>query len=758
MQAQAPLSPESRDRRASGSFVDFSLPTFVGEEAHHPIKKMVEGSCKTKETQLLGSSRCNGILFVSSNQLMSLNIPQKGFDLDEDPNELHEVIAGALGTTCSNAFPAYIELAEAISDTYVICQPNEALLFNASVVLPADFFADAENPKEGAVTRPFPGDTVIVRIPRTMPRPVGYTIQEGNVVDQAVATSCEDCHPILAAWLKIQKRCHKLPSRLISASKIRKLGEEFLPPNPFEVPTGSKLKVNLALLNGDKNNVLSLVGQTWKRVLNVMAANTAEFKRKNPHLYKVERITTQVPVANSTTATGSANKESNDATVIGHNYKRAIASKMLLLARIDKSSNTVILPTLREQFKLTFQQGTNDLIRRYYKSLIKDFAKQRQKQSRDYFTKSINLPEWNACSINLWLQNCLHDTSLDSKHTLRYAISVLNFLTENLFDDNLVKYRNKTREEEIEMDVENEKNRSKLSLETYLGGLQDRVEHVITALANFECHLAAIENFDHEADQDKPIIVYMVRQLADVIASQDFQQFANRYTTTFPWLAHTLVTFFQMFFSEFATIARNNELIFQVLKGETIAASVFDKVQAQFKDMLQDLNNAASYQKISAFQMAPSSFSSSSAPKNHDKKNFSNNTSGGDPNDGPIRKRAKGSDRTKGWYVASGSVRWPNLSEKFCIRYAQIGAFCRNEKCDFKHKMYPNHFSPEDRLIIHRYVSENDQVDFGPNVTYVPRTIERKNSEDANSVATSPKKSPKKDKNDNALDGAPDTP
>lgn len=307
------------------------------------------------------------------------------------------------------------------------------------------------------------------------------------------------------------------------------------------------------------------------------------------------------------------------------------------------------------------------------------------------------------------------------------------------------------------MDVENEKNRSKLSLETDLGGLQDRVEHVITALANFECHLAAIEDFDHHDDEDKPLIVYMVRQFADVIASQYFQQFANRYTTTFPWLAHTLVTFFQMFFSEFATIARNNELIFQVLKGDTIDASVFDKVRAQFKDMLRDLNNAASYQKNSAFQMAPASYTVSKAAA-IEKKKLNSNSNGNEhePTEGPPRKRIRsGSDRSKGWYTASGSVRWPILSEKFCIRHAQIGAACRSEKCEFKHKTYPNNFNDEDRRAIYKYVSENDQVEFGPNVTYVPRSIERKSSEDAGSVAASPKKSPKKD--DNASD-APKTP
>ena len=184
---------------------------------------------------------------------------------------------------------------------------------------------------------------------------------------------------------------------------------------------------------------------------------------------------------------------------------------MIFLARVKEGEDFIILPKLKEQFKMTFEQGKIELIRRYYKSMMKDFSKQRQKKSRDFFTKSINIPEWNSCSVNLWLNSCLHDDGLDSKILLKYSISILNFLGENPYDESLVLYQNKTKEEEMEMDVENEKHRSKLSLETYLNGLQERPEHVITALANLECHLAAAEEFDNEPDEEKPLIVYMIR-------------------------------------------------------------------------------------------------------------------------------------------------------------------------------------------------------------------------------------------------------
>ena len=487
---------------------------------------------------------------------------------------------------------------------------------------------------------------------------------------------------------------------------------------------------------GDRNNALSLAGQTWKRIGDVITANTVDYKKKNPLLYK--SVSPSKPASASAAGPVSSVSSSNDPTVIDHNYKRAIASKMLFLARVKEGNPHIVLPALREQFKMTFQQGKIELIRRYYKSLMKDFAKQRQKRSRDFFTKSINIPEWNACRVKLWLNACLHDDGLDSKHLLRYSISLLNFLAENPYDDNLVQYQNKTKEEEIEMDVENEKNRSKLSLETYLGGLQERPEHVITALANLECHLAAAEEFDHEADEDKPLIVYMIRQFADVIASQEFQQFANRYATKFPWLAHTLIVYCQMFFSEFAAIARNNELIFKVLKGVDIDVSIFNKVQHQFRDMIQDLNNAASYQKITPFQMAPSSYKAPTTSQTS-KARENDNNGGREGNETiPPRKRIR-SEKARGWLNASGPVRWPPLSERICTRYAQIGAICRHEHCEFKHKTYPNNFSDEDRRVIHKYVTETPHLEFGPTVNYVPKATEAKKDDEA-SILSSPKK------------------
>jgi len=238
--AQDPVSPATRDRRASGTFTDTGPTHLVGKPAHHPIKKMIDGSCKIKETQLLGSSRCDGILFVHRNQLGSINIPKKGFDLDEDPDEINDVIAGALGTICSSAIPAYIELTDAVSDALVLCTEEEKANFHCSDALPKNFFVDSEEALPGAINRPpLEGDLFVARVPRSMPRPIGCFIQEGNICDDAVLDSCLECHPDLGAWLLLHRECHQNSSRLVTANKIRNLDEDYLPDNFFEVPTKS---------------------------------------------------------------------------------------------------------------------------------------------------------------------------------------------------------------------------------------------------------------------------------------------------------------------------------------------------------------------------------------------------------------------------------------------------------------------------------------------------------------------------------------
>ena len=155
--------------------------------------------------------------------------------------------------------------------------------------------------------------------------------------------------------------------------------------------------------------------------------------------------------------------------------------------------------------------------------------------------------------------------------------------------------------------------------------------------------------------------------------------------------------------------------------------------------MLSELNNAASYQKIAPFQIAPASYKKQLSATATTKNPSNQNPDSGD-SDRP-KKKIRGV-KDKGWFSANGTVRWPQgLNERICTRYAQIGSVCRNESCEYKHKTYPHHFSDEERRIVYKWITETPHLEFGPNVNYVPKNLDNNGDESA-SEQKSPKKKP----------------
>ena len=70
-------------------------------------------------------------------------------------------------------------------------------------------------------------------------------------------------------------------------------------------------------------------------------------------------------------------------------------------------------------------------------------------------------------------------------------------------------------------------------------------------MANLEAHLAFMEGFDTDEEDDKPLIVQMLRKIADIITSQKFMKFYDKYNNQFPWISHVLLVYIQMIFAEF---------------------------------------------------------------------------------------------------------------------------------------------------------------------------------------------------------------
>lgn len=285
---------------------------------------------------------------------------------------------------------------------------------------------------------------------------------------------------------------------------------------------------------------------------------------------------------------------------------------MLLLARVSDSDPVATLPEFRDEFLAVLMESSKEVLVRLYRSGVTDFAHDRQQSSRDYFTRMIRLGIWNNCTVNLWVQDYLHDKPLDeAPHRLKQYISMLNFLAQsfNTTDDDLAKYLSASTREEMETLVgESTEKKAKIGLETYIGGLQERPEDVVTAMVNLEAHLAYMEDFDTDDDDGKPLLICMLIRIADIITSQKFMKFYDKHNGQYPWITHVLLTYVQMIFAEFATVARNNKYIHRVLCKDVIPASAYDRVREVFNDCVRDLTKAANLQSYLPFQTRPGSY------------------------------------------------------------------------------------------------------------------------------------------------------
>ena len=253
--------------------------------------------------------------------------------------------------------------------------------------------------------------------------------------------------------------------------------------------------------------------------------------------------------------------------------------------------------------------------------------------------------------------------------------------------------------------------KAKIGLETYIGGQQERPENIVTAMANLEAHLAFMEDFDMDDEDNKPLLVQMLRKIADIITSQKIMKFVDKYNGTYPWISHTLLVYIQMIFAEFATIARNNKFIVKVLKQENIPSSAYDRVQEIFRDCVRDLTKAANLQSYLAFQTKPGSFVSKKRPSSKMLDSGILPEKEGEPQ---IKKPRY--DTSRGRFEATGPFRFP-INDRICNRYAQIASFCKEgSNCLFKHKIFLVHFNPEEQQKIMDYVASNKNISFAPHI------------------------------------------
>ena len=187
-----------------------------------------------------------------------------------------------------------------------------------------------------------------------------------------------------------------------------------------------------------------------------------------------------------------------------------------------------------------------------------------------------------------------------------------------------------------------------------------------------------------------------------------------------------------MIFAEFATIARNNKFVIRVLRNEPIPSHAYDCVKEIFRDCLRDLTKAANLQSFLPFQTKPGSY----LPKK--RASPSNDKAALDQGSGPNKNKRRRYDSSKGWFTASGPVRFP-LSERVCNRFAQIGSVCRDgNNCTYKHKIFPRDFTPDEKQKIIDYVQSNKDISFAPHIKTEELSITKNTPSSEEQIATAP--------------------
>lgn len=704
--------------QAAGSFVSNRMPPTFTKPESHPVMKMIKGGPEVRKHQLVTSTKTDGLITIYNNRVITLNVPQIGYDPMDDEDENTPLITGAVGLTVSKAYPAYVSLQNATSDFFYLGRECETTFFSG-VKLPPACFTDSQSPVDEAFDKPFFDEEVFnIRVPLTMPLLKGTDILEGSITDPDVIESLDRYHAAVGVWARIMKTVVKDKTKkcIVDPNVIRGFGDNCFPSEPLGVTISQKYKPDLTMImNDSSDDEDSLWHSTTQRIDQIKQSNINRFIKENPDKFPKP---SEPSVPKPTTKEAEEEK-----TLLDGKHSRAVIGFMLALATVNEEDMSVTIPDLSRDFVECFQWETMELICRTYKSCIQDFMTDRQEHTRDFFYRRINGPLWSSATLALYLKGIWHDHGLDdNRHNLSHSISVLNFLADPPASNNAeyLDYLKKSHLEDLEALVEEASDkRQKIGLKVFLGGKQDSPEDIITCLANMDAHFAFIVSFDDKPDKQKPLMVRYFRKIADVLSSKEFVSFVQKFITKFPWIPHMILLQVQLVFSEFATIARNNRYISMVRRGQEIPYSVFGKVIQIFEDSMRELGRAITQSNVSHYSTAPPTyFVAKKSPDNDNRKDSISN----DPDDKKNKKKQTKKELfEKGWFLANGSFSWPeSLSCRPCNKFGQVGAACFRRPCTYVHKVFPEQFSEEDRKIIAAFEASSPVFSFAHGVSYTP--------------------------------------
>ena len=727
LSASSTLSSNNKLRaKAAGSFVSARSPPTFSKPESHPVMKTFKGNLEVRKHQLVSSSKTDGIITIYKNRVVTLNIPQLGYDPIDDEDESNPLVTGAVGLQVSKAHPAYLTLADTTADVLYLGKQEETTFLPGGVKLADAILKQPQDPATKGIPRPFEGDVYAFRIPHSLPLLKGTEILEGSIMDDDVISVLDDYHVSVGAWARAMRSMSKDSKLIADPALVNELKVNVGGHKDVRLSSRAQSDVSL-IVNSDEED--SLWTTTSARIEQVAEVNTLKYMQRHPEEFPSKPVEKKK----------ETNKDDGEEkALLDGKHSRALVGFMLALATVDEENMTVTIPDISEDFADCFQWDTMELICRTYKSCIQDFMSDRQEQTRDYFFRRLNGPKWSSATLSLFLKGIWHDDGLDdNRHNLSHSISVLNFLADPPASNNAeyLEYLRKSHLEDLEALVEEAtEKRQKIGLKVFIGGKQDTPEDVITALANMDAHFAFITPFDRKSRDEKPLLVKYIREVADVLSSKDFVRFNQKYINLYPWIPHMILSQVQLIFAEFATIARNNRYISMVRRGAEIPFSVFARPIQVFQDSMRELTRAVTQSNVAYYSTAPPTYDFPKAKPSNEVKDPKLEEKGNDK-----RKNRKELAK-KGWFTAKGSFSWPDtLSCRPCNKYGQIGASCIRPDCKFVHKTFPDQFSESDRQIIIAFEAAEENFTFAPHVT-VPAKTPGKNCNKQGTCGEPPKK------------------
>ena len=721
-----------------GSFISQDQPPVFTDPLHHPLVKYIQGDVEIKKMQLLHSKKVEGIIIVSNHKVSTVYLAHIAYD---DPQEQIPVVAGALGSLCHNSFPIAIPLAEILSETLVILPralPPGSNLVHGKALSPS-FFASEDNPDRPFPSSPNSPPSSLVRLPLSLPKVRGYPIVEGSIYDETVVTSLHNYHPDAGEWIDIHIALAKKDFLTCQKSTITTIDASFLPDLSPSTPLVLQHQLTIQPLFDGGDDDTSLRSHVQDLIDRKKQSNSEHFYSRYPNLALTQPQLNRPSDPSSPLLSGTSQVSPSVSTTksdtfaihgisVHKKYARAINTYRVALSSVD--NNTVVYPTLRKEFLLSYSQASSQENSRYATTAMKEHDLERAEHTRDYLQRLVTGLHWNHATTSLFLHAMFHTSPLDeNKDILKTSISFLTFLAppHEKSSPELKEYLQNSYVEHMQAVVgESNEKKQKLSIKTFQGGLQDTPHDVLIGLANLESRLSFIVDYSI-TDQPKPLFVQWILQLAHIFSSPEFTSFHKKYATTHKWIAHAMVTQIQMVFAMITKVATSLKVLHAIQHDRPIPLETFTLPIKAFSNLVSDLHSIISGVGAGVYSTPPLSYvpplstdrqSGRSLPPALPSQSRRPSPASQSPTHQGQSSSYRGSPADKGWLISTQRLLWPkDLSGKeLCARFALVGSSCpHGYACPYEHKFFPRDFQIEDQKILCKFVSDNH-----PRVTFAP--------------------------------------